>query len=88
MPTRDPRVDPRPGDVLEKERVKRGGMLRRKVMDPRWRRAGIRFAEWLPGEKWGDYKGCDLANWRAWAKTATIITPTTPVETLSEEKPK
>jgi hypothetical protein len=74
MMERDPRVDPRPGDVLEKPRRKCGGKLQRKVIrSGRRKDASVRFGEIMPGEKYGDFKGASLAVWQAWAKTATIL---------------
>jgi hypothetical protein len=83
---RDPRVDPRPGDRLKKERRRGDPMfpLFRKVcasgIKRRRRRelrdGVVRFYEtiWRPGSGlWTEAKGASLSDWRAWAKTATVI---------------
>jgi len=74
---RDPRTDPVKGDVLRKTRWN-GKILERRVgqlrgRDHRRKVPVVRFFEWHIDEDRCKHCGADLANWRAWAKTATVI---------------
>ena len=60
--SRDPRVDPRPGDVLEKNSLSRT-VLDVRGMDIVW---GRRDSTSKPNIAW-------ISTWREWARTATIL---------------
>jgi len=66
--TRDPRIDPRPGDVLRRPRQQRMVLVRYF--------GGVNYAL-VPGTKpnYGlpHFKWSDLASWRKWAKTAEVV---------------
>lgn len=67
MTERDPRIDPRPGDVL-----KRGKSTRTLTVDELWPLRGLMLL--ANGSKWSNHrKWMTLHQWEQWAKTATVI---------------
>lgn len=72
---RDPRLNPQPGDILEKISRNRG--IRRHLIrcvthgpifppNPNWCYS-VRYTDGVTGKK------CDLRAWRRWAKSAEVI---------------
>jgi len=64
---RDPRTDPRPGDVVAKQL--RRGLAYRQVVG----REGNRVKYYANNRAWVEGDGCHLLNWIAWAEDAQVI---------------
>jgi hypothetical protein len=69
---RDPRIDPRPGDVLEKkyqgQYFESRGYHQRRVV-----RIAGRLEYSQAGWMEGSTRLCDFSTWRRWAKNAEVI---------------
>lgn len=65
MPERDPRTDPRPGDVLKRFLSgSSGSWIERRVRDLAY--GGVHYCEDF--DTW-----CSLADWCEWSANATIV---------------
>lgn len=69
MSERDPRKDPQPGDVLQKDGCRRS--VRTVLHERKWRYVVFDEVANVYGTKWG--RETTMTDWRAWARKATVV---------------
>lgn len=71
VPPRDPRVDPRAGDVVERH-TPTGQATKRRVVELHGSGTSL-YVSWIAGDFAGPDVALTMRGWRRWARGATVI---------------